>query len=232
MSLTVAVIGGGIFGSAIALELSKFYETTLFESQQNILCGASTSNHCRHHAGFHYPRSKDTVTSIRHASASFEKVFGDCLVADFPSYYAVSKTQTKTTSAQFLEFCKSSKLQFEICQIPNRIFDPSKLEICIKTSESVYDTDLLRDLILLAAGSQPALQMVFNHKVVGISIINAKKRLSIKNHDDLFEVDYDFVINCTYTDFNEFCDWINAPKVAFSIHQFNQHSGQTFRKRS
>jgi len=70
----IGIIGAGIFGCSAAIELAKDFEITLFDRANNIFTGASTINHLRHHYGFHYPRSKETVSEINIARATFAKV--------------------------------------------------------------------------------------------------------------------------------------------------------------
>ena len=63
-SLKIAVIGGGFFGSSIAIELKeKFnnFKIDLFEKKDDLLKGTSGKNQFRLHKGYHYPRSKETA---------------------------------------------------------------------------------------------------------------------------------------------------------------------------
>ena len=48
------MVGGGIFGISTALEISKNFDVTLYERSKELLSGASTNNHLRHHQGYHY----------------------------------------------------------------------------------------------------------------------------------------------------------------------------------
>ncbi len=51
--MKIAVVGAGIFGCSIALELDKCgYEVILFEKEEDILLKASKHNHNRIHYGY------------------------------------------------------------------------------------------------------------------------------------------------------------------------------------
>ena len=71
----IGIIGSGIFGCMAAIELSrKGHKVTVYDRSGDILSGASTINHLRHHYGFHYPRSKETVEEIKKARVKIIKL--------------------------------------------------------------------------------------------------------------------------------------------------------------
>lgn len=102
----VAVIGGGIFGAAAGIALGDRFEVTLFERRGSLLGEATYANQYRHHHGYHYPRSADTVEQCLVARKDFEDVFGEAIVRDFPAYYAVAREGSRTTPEDFLAFCE------------------------------------------------------------------------------------------------------------------------------
>ena len=54
------IIGGGFYGSSIAIYLAKqrgFKRITLIEREAELLSRASYNNQARVHNGYHYPRS-------------------------------------------------------------------------------------------------------------------------------------------------------------------------------
>ncbi|MCR4284517.1 MAG: FAD-binding oxidoreductase, partial [archaeon] len=102
----VAIIGAGIFGCSAAIELErKGFHVTIFERSGEILSGASTNNHLRHHWGYHYPRSKETALESINSREDFREEYEDCIIDGFPAYYAVVKENSKSTPKQFMQFC-------------------------------------------------------------------------------------------------------------------------------
>ena len=209
----VAMIGGGIFGCSAAIELGKdSYDVTIFERGNNILGGASTVNHLRHHYGFHYPRSKETVEEVKKARESFEKEYGDCISEFFDDYYGVSLTGSKTTPQGFLEFCNDMKLPYEVAWPEEKYMDRSKIGICIKTPERVYDPDILKGIILRKMKGL-SIRLKLNHQVIGGEIAGKKKiEPVIGKGRDKQEEEFDYVINATYSNFNSFNRWFGFPR--------------------
>ena len=112
-SLNVCVIGGGIFGLTIALHLSKYCKSIkVFESNSNILNGATKFNHNRHHFGFHYPRSIDTARQCLDAIKDFNRYYKDTIDYSFQNYYAISKRNSKIDYGYFEKFCNKIRLKF------------------------------------------------------------------------------------------------------------------------
>ena len=209
---SIAVIGAGVFGITTALHLvAAGHNVTLFEQHDTILKGASTNNHWRHHIGYHYPRSKETVDEIKAATQSFEKVYKSTLVNDFVSYYAVSKEGSATTPQQFLKFCDKEKLPYEICEPPEDLIVKDKISLCIKTPEAVYDMDIFKS-ILEKQLHNSSVRLLLQHQIIGGSKEGIKKILNIKNKLKKYEEKFDVVICATYSNFNDFHTWFGFPK--------------------
>lgn len=207
----VAVIGAGIFGCAAATELaSKDLDVTVYDRSSNILDGASTINHLRHHYGFHYPRSKETVREINASRANFESKYGEAISDFFEDYYGVAKEKTKTAPDDFLKFCDAMGLKYELKWPEEQYMNRDKIAICLKTPERVYDPDILRGLLLRDMKSLP-LNLKLNHEVIGGKISGNRKKIMSKCLNDKFEDDFDYVINATYSNFNLFNSWMGFP---------------------
>lgn len=209
----IAIIGAGIFGCSAALELIKNdnYNVTLFEGDNDILTGASTKNQLRHHYGFHYPRSRETVEEIKAARENFEKEYGECISELFDDYYAVSTINSKTTPKDFIRFCNELNLQYEVAWPKERFMNRTNIGICIKTPERVYDPDILKGLLLRKIRGTN-IKLKLNHKIVGGEINGKNKSLIIKINDKILEENFDYVINATYSNFNNFNKWFNFPR--------------------
>ena len=68
----IAIVGAGIFGCSIALELDKEgYQILLFEKEEDIMLKATKNNHNRIHYGYHYPRSLETTKQSLDGLISF-----------------------------------------------------------------------------------------------------------------------------------------------------------------
>jgi hypothetical protein len=209
---TVGIIGAGIFGCAVALELSnKGFKVTVFDRAKDILTGASTLNHLRHHQGFHYPRSKETVEEIKNAKDSFEKEFGECVSKSFDNFYGVSKVNSKTTPEDFIKFCDEFKLEYKIAWPEEKYMDRSNIGICVKTTEKVYDPEILKGLIFKKIGNTD-IELKLNSKIIGCSINEKTKTLKISHQNRTYEKDFDYVINATYSNFNQFNKWLGLKR--------------------
>jgi len=208
----VAIIGAGIFGLSVALELTKKnYKVVVFERANKILTGASTINHLRHHFGFHYPRSKETVEEIKSARKSFESEYGECISNFFNDYYGVSLVNSQTTPQNFIKFCNKMDLPYEVAWPDNKYMDRSKIGICIKTPERVYDPSKLKKILLKKIKNKP-INLRLNSKIIGGQTKRKIKILRIKSQNTILEESFDFIINATYSNFNSFNKWFGFPR--------------------
>jgi len=208
----IGIIGAGIFGCSVAIELGNEFEITIFDRADNILAGASTLNHLRHHYGFHYPRSKETVEEIKTAREAFEAEYGDCVSEFFDDFYGVSLKGSMTTPDNFIKFCDNMGLPYEIAWPEEKYMDRSKIGTCVKTPERVYDPDVLKGLILKKMRALPNIKLKLNHKVVGGRIDGKKKFIKTKCNNREFEDEFDYIINATYSNFNSFFKWFGLPR--------------------
>ena len=144
---TVAVIGGGIFGATCALELAKIARVSLFERHAELLTEVSFNNQFRHHSGFHYPRSYDTIAEIKATRKDFEAEYEEAIIRDFPSYFCTSATGIEIPAERYLAACMNSNLSFTLGGPPEGMVDLSKVNLCLKTDEAVYDVPRLRQLV-------------------------------------------------------------------------------------
>lgn len=86
----IAIIGAGIFGTSIAVELSKNeFQVDLYETEPDIMLKASKNNHNRIHYGYHYPRSIETANQSLEGLISFYGKYKDSIINSFPNYYCI-----------------------------------------------------------------------------------------------------------------------------------------------
>lgn len=97
--MSIAVVGGGIFGCVIAKRLAQKTgnQVTLFEKNKILMNDTSLVNQCRLHRGFHYPRSLETMMECQTNYTRFEKEFMNCIVHDNKHYYAIPKHDSLLT---------------------------------------------------------------------------------------------------------------------------------------
>jgi hypothetical protein len=111
--VTIAVIGAGVFGCTIAIELAKAgHEVNLYDRQPEIMYGASRANQGRLHMGYHYPRSPATARACRAGAESFAHRFPQTLVRSPLHYYAIAKEGTLTSPDQYTAFLDEMGLTY------------------------------------------------------------------------------------------------------------------------
>ncbi|MBI4424305.1 MAG: FAD-binding oxidoreductase [Elusimicrobia bacterium] len=215
----VAVIGGGIFGACAALELEKSFSVTLLERNEDFLMAATYANHNRHHYGYHYPRSPETLLQCLEGRVEFERRYGECLDWDFDNYYCVAKSGSKTSARDYLAFCRRFSLEAEECDPDPALIDPSKIALCLKVREGVYDIGRLRALVKAEVQAAKAIDVRLNHEVVGASFgPSGAKVLQVAAGGKTSALEFELVVNATYAYTNRFCSWLGfAPRSC----QFN-----------
>ncbi len=149
------VIGGGVFGCVVALELSEQGKSVmLVDRGDKLLARASYCNQARIHQGYHYPRSILTAQRSRINFSRFVEDFSDCVESDFDKYYAIGRSFSKVTAVQFRQFC--ARIGAPIAKAPNYIrqmFDPYLIEEVFKVQEYAFNAVKLRSILQLRLNS-------------------------------------------------------------------------------
>lgn len=141
MKKRIAVVGAGIYGITVALNLSDKYNVDLFEMQNDILTSASRINQLRLHRGYHYPRSAETVVSSLKSVEEFKKEYPDTVIKSFERYYCIAKENSLTSADKFIRFMEQFSLEF---QYKNpRIIDTRSIDVCVQVKESSLDPEML-----------------------------------------------------------------------------------------
>ncbi len=212
----VAVIGGGIFGVSVACELAPFCNVTLFDRNSDICEGATKANQNRHHYGYHYHQSDETADQCARTKDDFESVWGEAVVRGFPNYYGIAKGAAKITPEAFRSFCRRHYLAYtEEFPSPD-ILNPADMLACFKTSEPVYDRDLLRSL----ARRELQLRNVdirVREEILSGKIVQGKKILSILHEKHTYTESFDCVISAMYGNSNLFCSWFGFPHTDLTV---------------
>ena len=178
--MKLAVIGSGFFGITLGLVLSKKHEVDIYEKENSILNGASSSNQFRFHLGYHYPRSQKTMHEINKSKDLFISYFGKKIFGKTFNYYLVANT-SKTSYKKYEQFLIKNNLYY----ISKNLFSNNKfIEKTILTKEKILN--------------------IFNFKKIVIDKIK-KSNINLKlktefNKKNLEE--YDKVIIATYSNNN------------------------------
>jgi hypothetical protein len=202
----IAIIGGGIFGVSIARELAQFVEVTLFERDKDIFGGATWGNQQRHHYGYHYHQSDETAEQCKMAKKDFESVWGEGILDGFPNYYGISKKGSKLTPEAFKDFCDKHSLPYKEEWPSEDLANRDEIAACFRTSEPVYDYERLKSMAkreLLACG----VDLRVGQEVINGDISGGQKEFTIRNAGEIYTEAFDYAVNATYADFNNFCNW-------------------------
>lgn len=213
----VAVIGGGIFGAAAGIVLGERFDITLFERRDGLLGEATYANQYRHHYGYHYPRSADTVQQCLLARKDFEDIFGDAIVRGFPAYYAVAREGSRTTPEDFLAFCKRYHLDHAIEYPAQEFLRRERVSLSVRTSEPVYDHDTLREIATRKLARRSVAVKLTHAVVAGRVAADSRKVLTVQADGGTYEDVYDYAVNATYANLNVFCEWFEFPRMALEF---------------
>lgn len=139
--MRAAVVGGGVFGCTIAVELSQAgADVTLYERHRDVLMGASRANQGRVHRGYHYPRDPQAAELATRA-AEFEARFGSCLV-DTRQHYLVA---TDSDAEAYEKSVRDAGLPWRPVDSP--LVRTDAVSACIGVDERLVDADRLRDVL-------------------------------------------------------------------------------------
>jgi len=197
----VAVIGGGIFGCLISIELARRgCAVNLYERNPEIMIGASLNNQNRLHLGYHYPRDDNTARQCINGFNKFKSAFSNCVLGDFQNNYYISSRDSKVSMPEYEDFCRRVGLPMSQVSVDFPV-EVRNVMGGLSTEEVVYDSRLLAQEVqgLLA---QSNVSVFCKHDITGVSKDgSAKFKLKSGN----VEVGkFDKVINCTYANYNKF----------------------------
>lgn len=152
--MRVAVVGGGIFGCTAAIYAARAgHDVHLFEAKDSLLRCASGINQFRLHAGYHYPRSPETIKECKQAVSSFWGEYGQAVINAGRHYYAISAgSSSKTNALRYLEVLRQHDLKYTIASPP--YIDGDKVDLVIQAQERWIDPVLLRGLVYERLGAR------------------------------------------------------------------------------
>ena len=203
------VIGGGFYGSAIAIYLARqrgLKRVLLVEREPSLLQRASYHNQARVHNGYHYPRSFTTAYRSRINLPRFVADWPDAVRQDFTKLYAIARRNSKVTSAQFQRFCKEIGASILPAEPEHRaLFEPRLIEEAFLVQEYAFDTHKLAAWAMreLAEGG---VRIRCNSRVTAIHrrAGQALQVIVTAQGQQPEAIDCRYVFNCTYSGLNQF----------------------------
>lgn len=208
---TVAIIGGGIFGTSVAAELAKFCSVTIFEKNDDLMQEGTYANCFRHHRGYHYPRSSETVFDIQNSCADFENVYKKAIVDTYPTYYGIAKNGSYVSSKDFLQFCKKHNLPYKKESLPTSLVSKKEIDLCINVPEPGYNYEKLTSIVKKRLSKESSINIICNALITKLSLEHdgTKTVTYTKNGKEDSQKNFDFVINATYANINRVISWLS-----------------------
>jgi predicted dehydrogenase/glycine/D-amino acid oxidase-like deaminating enzyme len=208
----VAIIGGGIFGVSCAIELAPHCEVVLFERHAELLAEATFHNQWRHHSGFHYPRSLETVREIQSTRDDFHAMYGSQVIQQIVSYYFTSASAREITRERYLDACAAGGLDFTIVDPPAGIVDPAQVDLCIRTDEGVFQYYRLREEIERRLDQLPNCELRRQTTVTNAEWGKGGQKMIQSQHNGKSRREhFDFIVNASYANLNLLAKWLGFP---------------------
>lgn len=192
------VIGAGIHGSSIAIELAKQgTEVTMIDAKKDIFLGSSWATHNRVHLGYHYPRSKETAIECKYGYSYFIRNYRDCLI--FPDfYYVIEKNNSNVTAEQYQTAMKELGLECESGWPEECFLNKEQIEDSFKVKEACFDIWKLKDIFKKRL-KESNVKEIYNFEIKEAFFTKYNKIKLISSEYAEIELDVDLIINCTYT---------------------------------
>src|ERR1700738_3374103 len=145
MGVKIAVAGAGIYGATTAIRLAeRGHDVHLFDPL-GLMQAASAINQFRVHAGYHYPRSPETIREALEARAKFIEAFEPAIVRNSRHYYAIPKKDSRTPPDLYESVMQAHRLPLKACRPGWMNF--GFIDRCYEVQEHIYDPDVLRELV-------------------------------------------------------------------------------------
>jgi glycine/D-amino acid oxidase-like deaminating enzyme len=209
-TVDAVIIGGGFYGSVIALYLAKtrgLRRTILLEREKDLLLRASHNNQARIHNGYHYPRSFTTAFRSRVNLPRFVKDWPQAVHKDFVKLYAISRNNSKVTAKQFERFCHEIGARIKPAEASlKRLFEPRLIEDVFLVEEYAFDSTRLAEWALKELKGA-GVEIQFLTRAVSISRSPEDANLSVAiqpQSTDAYSINCRYVFNCTYSGLNQF----------------------------
>lgn len=204
------IIGGGFYGSAIAIYLAKtrgLKRVILLEREAELLTRASYNNQARVHNGYHYPRSFTTAFRSRVNLPRFVQNWPYAVKQDFVKLYAIASRNSKVTSKQFERFCYEIGANIRPAEAAlKRLFEPRLIENVYLVEEFAFDSSRLAEWAIKEL-KDAGVEIHYLTRAQAISRSQLGKALVVSTQsklEDASSITCRFVFNCTYSGLNQF----------------------------
>ena len=199
--MNIAILGAGWSGCHSGIFLKKLgHNITIFEKSNSIFHGASSNNQFRHHNGYHYPRSLQTIKMIRQNRKRFEKDYSSCLNSIDNNYYGIAEQSSLIDEGIYeIIFPELIPVSDTICSFTN-------LKKIYKTNEKSINNKVV-------------IEYFISHLQNNIIYETILEREKYK--------DYDLVIDCTNNDHNNL-DLIKKSYLLYVLKPSEQYTKNIF----
>lgn len=204
------IIGGGFYGSAIAIYLAKrrgLRRVILIEREPKLLVRASYNNQARVHHGYHYPRSFTTAFRSRVNFPRFVRDWPQAIKHDFIKLYAIARRNSKVTAKQFERFCHEIGAKIEPAEAGlKRLFEPRLIEDVFLVEEHAFDSTRLAEWAVKEL-QVTGVEVHYSTRATAISRAVAGKSLTVaiqQKSGNASSITCRYVFNCTYSGLNQF----------------------------
>lgn len=194
----VIVVGAGIFGIEVAVELAKAnLDVTLMDKEEDILMGSTAKSILRVHKGLHYPRHPDTALQSMRNYSKFVEKFSNSINSNFDNYYCLAKSNSKVSLGELEKFIERTGIDAQVVddrELDRAGINRSAITKCFKLQEGVIDLDIIKQISLESIDSS-GVNFIPNMRVVKIAREFGK--WTVFSNDGI-RSSADFVIFATY----------------------------------
>lgn len=200
------VIGGGFYGSAIAIYLARrgFRSIVLVEREQQLLQRASYHNQARVHNGYHYPRSLTTAYRSRINLPRFVEQWPQAVRSDFAKLYAIAASNSKVTAHQFERFCREIGAPARpAAPALAQLFEPRLIEQVWEVEEYAFDATQLALWAQAELASQAVHVRLQTRATAVTRAPGAGLVVELRSGQAMEQVRCGLVFNCAYSGINQ-----------------------------
>ncbi|MGY4490166.1 NAD(P)/FAD-dependent oxidoreductase [Pseudomonas sp. TE3610] len=201
------VIGGGFYGSAIAVYLAAqrgFKRILLVEREPALMLRASHNNQARVHNGYHYPRSYTTAYRSRINLPRFVRDWPGAVRQDFTKLYAIARHNSKVTARQFERFCRDIGAPIQPAPAHlSGLFEHRLIEQVFAVQEYAFDSRRLAEWALREL-DHFAVQVHYRTRATAIERAEGGLRVHLaRDSGETDRVACRYVFNCSYSGTNQ-----------------------------